>query len=586
MYSRYFEFKERPFKLVPNPEYYYLSRSHEEALAHLTYALDQGDGFVEITGEVGTGKTTLCRVFLDSLDDTTEVAYIFNPKLGPRQLLKAINDEFGIRSRSDDTKDLIDALNAYLIRMKVAGRRVLILIDEAHNLERTVMEQLRLLSNLETSRSKLLQIILVGQPELSDKLDSHELRQLSQRISLRCHLTPLSAAEVREYIDHRLHVASVRPAAVRFTPWAYRSVYRYSGGIPRLINIVCDRSLLTAYSRGRKKIGRSEVRAAVRELSSRGQRHAPSKLQLKKPAAALTAVCLAILALIFYREAPLSPVDLVRPLIQSGRAGYENTATEAAVNRINRGVVGPAEALDSDRALGEFLKEMDVRSARNLALATVFESWGVDGQIDSQLDALTDDLEYFQRACARKGFSLLQLQCRWAMLEKLGLPAVAAVRLPDVPQTGFLTVETLDRDLATLSRARYSKAITISTDTLQSWCAGAVYVPWKDYIGEPEVIPQEGRHESIARLKRHLRECGFAALDERPEFDEATAEAVKMIQRKYGLRPDGIVGPLTKIVLYNENPQLTIPRLGAAGAEARHMQADRNSSGNDRERHP
>jgi len=280
MYSRYFEFKERPFKLVPNPEYYYLSRSHEEALAHLTYALDQGDGFVEITGEVGTGKTTLCRVFLDGLDDTTEVAYIFNPKLGPRQLLKAINDEFGIRCRSEDTKDLLDALNAYLMRMKVAGRRVLILIDEAHNLERIVLEQLRLLSNLETSRSKLLQIILVGQPELSDTLDSHDLRQLSQRISLRCHLTPLSAAEVREYVDHRLHVASVRSTAVRFTPAAYRAIYRYSSGIPRLINIGCDRSLLTAYARGKKKIGLQEVRTAIRELSSRGQRRRLSALEL------------------------------------------------------------------------------------------------------------------------------------------------------------------------------------------------------------------------------------------------------------------------------------------------------------------
>ena len=208
MYKKFFSFRERPFKLVPNPEYYYVSRSHEEAMAHLSYAISEGDGFVEITGEVGTGKTTLCRVFLDNLDERTEVAYIFNPRLGPKQLLKTIADELGIRCRSDDIKALIDALNIYLIRMKTEGKRVVLLVDEAQNLSRRVLEQLRLLSNLETNRSKLLQIILVGQPELGELLDSYDLRQLAQRITLSCHLSPLTFREVREYIEHRILVAS------------------------------------------------------------------------------------------------------------------------------------------------------------------------------------------------------------------------------------------------------------------------------------------------------------------------------------------------------------------------------------------
>lgn len=563
MYSRYFAFKERPFKLVPNPEYYYLSRTHEEAMAHLTYALDQGDGFVEITGEVGTGKTTLCRVFLDNLDDATEVAYIFNPKLGPKQLLKAINDEFGIRARSDDTKELIDALNAYLMRMKSAGRRVLILIDEAHNLERNVMEQLRLLSNLETSRSKLLQIILVGQPELSDKLDTYDLRQLSQRISLRCHLMPLSATEVREYIDHRLHVASLRSTAVRFTHWACRAVYRYSSGIPRLINIVCDRALLTAFARGRKTVGLSEVRSAVRELSSRGKHSADLLSTLKKPAAVLTVTGLVVLGLIFYRNAPLSPVDLMRQLIQSGRTGFEQTSTEASVNRIAAGSAAVTAPVASEQALGEFLQEMDVRSARNLALAAVFDDWGVDAQIPPELDAVSDDLAYFQEACARNGFSLLEVRCRQGLMEKLGLPAVVTVRLPDDSQPGFLSVQRLEDDRVTVRRASHIRTLTISNGLLQSWCAGAVYIPWKDYIAEPEVIPRDIPHRSVVMLKNHLRQIGFSGLDNSAFFDESTERAVKTVQRKYGLRPDGIVGPLTKIALYNENPQLTIPRIFA-----------------------
>ena len=212
MYKKFFGFKERPFKLVPNPAYLFLSRSNEEALAHLNFVISQGDGFVEITGEVGTGKTTLCRAFLESLDENTEAAYIFNPKLDSIQLLRAINDEFGINSDPDNTKDLIDTLNIFLMKKKAEGKNIIILIDEAQNLTDEVLEQLRLLSNLETTVDKLLQIILVGQPELGEMLDSHELRQLGQRITLSCHLVPLTYKETREYIKHRINIASQKAA--------------------------------------------------------------------------------------------------------------------------------------------------------------------------------------------------------------------------------------------------------------------------------------------------------------------------------------------------------------------------------------
>jgi len=233
VYQNFFSFKERPFKLVPNPEYFFLSQSHEEALAHLKYAISQGDGFVAITGEIGTGKTTLCRVFLESLDENTESAYIFNPKLSPRQLLMAINEEFGLVFDADNTKELIDTLNSYLMGKKAEGKNVVLLVDEAQNLAVKVLELIRLLSNLETSKSKLLQIVLVGQPELGDILDSHELRQLGQRITLRCNLKPLTFKEVKEYIAHRIHIASKKPVA-QFTQAAYRAIYKYSAGIPRL----------------------------------------------------------------------------------------------------------------------------------------------------------------------------------------------------------------------------------------------------------------------------------------------------------------------------------------------------------------
>lgn len=266
MYKKFFGFKENPFKLVPNPEYLFLSKSHEEALGHLTYAISHGDGFVEITGEVGTGKTTLCRVFLESLDASIEAAYIFNPKLDALQLLKAINDEFGIDSKPDNTKDLIDILNGFLIEKKAAGQKVMVLIDEAQNLSLEVLEQLRLLSNLETTQEKLLQIILVGQPELGDMLSSHQLRQLGQRITISCHLDPLTFQEAKDYIRHRISLASHR-AGPPFDKGSYRAIYEYSKGIPRLINIACNRVLLNAFSRNSVKITGSITKEAIKELT-------------------------------------------------------------------------------------------------------------------------------------------------------------------------------------------------------------------------------------------------------------------------------------------------------------------------------
>ena len=299
MYEKFFGFKERPFQLVPNPAYLFLSKSHEDVLAHLTYAVSQGDGFVEITGEVGTGKTTLCRVFLGNLEEKAEAAYIFNPMLNGVQLLKTINEEFGIDSVSDSTKDLIDRLNLFLMGKKRQGKQVLLLIDEAQNLNKDVLEQLRLLSNLETDTSKLLQIILVGQPELRDTLDSYELRQLRQRITLSCHLRPLNLNETRDYIRHRIQIAAHKPG-LKFTGGAFRAIYRYSKGIPRLINIVCDRTLLTAYGLDQRKITSRVTAAAIQEITTRGSLRRFPAWERWPLYTTLLFLCVSLIALTFH----------------------------------------------------------------------------------------------------------------------------------------------------------------------------------------------------------------------------------------------------------------------------------------------
>jgi general secretion pathway protein A len=247
MYKDYFGLTEAPFSIAPDPRYLYLSDKHRDALAHLIYGVGDQGGFVLLTGEVGTGKTTLCRCLLQQIPDNVDVAYIINPKLSSNQLLQSIFTELGISYRPAMTsKDLIDELNRYLLDAHSRGRNTILVIDEAQNLASDILEQLRLLTNLETNEKKLLQLVLIGQPELSDLLDKKELRQLAQRVTARYHLTPLSKAEVTHYIQHRLSVAGCKNPI--FPASSIRRVYKLTKGVPRLINLLCGRTLLGMYS--------------------------------------------------------------------------------------------------------------------------------------------------------------------------------------------------------------------------------------------------------------------------------------------------------------------------------------------------
>lgn len=272
MYCEFFGFKERPFTITPNPRFIFLSKTHKEVFAHLLYGVRLHCGFIEITGEVGTGKTTALRTLLNQLEnDSFRLALIFNPSLTALELLRSINAEFGIESTASTAVDLLHALNSFLLQENAAGRTVVLVIDEAQNLQPAVLEQIRMLSNLETETDKLIQIILVGQPELATMLARPELRQLNQRITVRYHLRPMDFDDTRAYILHRLAVAGSQ-GSVNFTPWAVRKIYRYSNGYPRLINILCDRSLLVAYTENSRKINLSMVNTAIQELQQQGSK--------------------------------------------------------------------------------------------------------------------------------------------------------------------------------------------------------------------------------------------------------------------------------------------------------------------------
>ena len=581
MYNSFYGFKERPFQLVPNPAYLYLSRSHEEAMAHLVYAISQGDGFVEITGEVGTGKTTLCRAVLENLDQHTEAAYIFNPKLDSLQLLKAINDEFGVPSGGTSVKELIDTLNVFLMKKKMEGKKVILIIDEAQNLNKDVLEQLRLLSNIETTTSKLIQIILVGQPELGEMLDSHELRQLGQRITLSCYLTPLNYRETREYIDHRIQVASQK-REVRFTRAALRAIYQYSGGIPRLINISCDRALLTAFGLNHKKITGPIARASIRELTVRGdvkrltlQRRKRLSLSMGVLLGVFVAVLyLASLFLIIHRSVDLK----INSLVQSGE--IERPKVTQKVDPITKPEpVGGAFAMTQESPgmslavsplavsdLGGALTKVNRRSSRTLAMKAVIDLWSGSPENSPLLNDMEDDQVFFKVAARRDGLLIQRVEGDFDLLLKLNLPAVLEFYLQGGGTPRYLTLAKMNEGEVILLGGAVEEGIQVDRDQLTSYWSRVAYVAWRDFLDLPATLSSRNSGDSVLTLKMFMLDLGYEDIDITPSYDEKLTMAIKRVQRTHGIPVDGVVGPLTKIALYNEKAALNIPRLAEHGA--------------------
>jgi general secretion pathway protein A len=294
MYTAFFGLREKPFALSPDPRFLYLSEAHREALAHLLYGIEQGEGFIAVTGEVGTGKTTLCRTLLRRLGGEVEVAFLFNPKLSAQDLLESILVELGVPfergPRGASVRELVEALNHFLLERRAAGKRVLLIVDEAQGLRPETLEQIRLLSNLETESEKLIQILLLGQPELDAMLESPDLRQLRQRIGVRWRLAPLSRTETASYVRHRLRISAGIERDHVFADAALAEVFRFSGGIPRLVNLVCDRALLATYAAGAPLVGAAVVRGAARELRGDRGPARPRRARWIGAAAAATAL--------------------------------------------------------------------------------------------------------------------------------------------------------------------------------------------------------------------------------------------------------------------------------------------------------
>lgn len=573
MYEAFYGLRERPFNLTPDPKYLYLSEKHKEAFAHLLFGINNRNGFVMITGEIGTGKTTLCRNLLNQLDSGTEVAFIFNPFLNVVELMKKINHEFGIQSQGDNVLDLTEDLNVHLLNSAAHGKNCVLVIDEAQNLSVDVLEQIRLLSNLETDSEKLLQIILIGQPELAEKLQLRELRQLNQRITARYHLKPLNALETLQYIAYRIHVAGGQKS-ITFTKKAVRSVYKFSGGVPRMINAICDRMLLIGFAEEQHVMTPALAKKAIREI--RGEKvRAPIdwRARLRRWLPAPSVVALVVLAMVlmhylvdpvdrFARELRLFNTILTEDVDSPPLSGQESTSpmANAAVKEEeetvqNRLGIGSPLLLVIDRlnrsgiertepALGPILSELNAQESLRVGIDALITLW------NRNLVPSYPELETPESLAAF--FKSQGMECETLTL---GISHVCALNLPSLARlrvdgkTYWIGVVRADDATITLT-AKGSKRVTVSHNEFEKYFVREVIVPWIDPKPNAPVLSLGQRGSDVSELKEQLRFLGLLKHTNTSDiYDRDTEEAIRRVQKSAGLNADGKAGRQVRLAL-------------------------------------
>jgi|KBSSwiStaDraftv2_1062776.scaffolds.fasta_scaffold54187_4 general secretion pathway protein A len=562
MYIGHFGLTEPPFSITPDPRYLYMSEAHREALAHLLYGIGEGGGFVQLTGEVGTGKTTLCRCLLEQLPARVDVAFIINPKLTDVELLATICDELRIPYPAGTTsrKVYVDALHQYLLDAHGRGRRTVLILDEAQDLAPDVLEQIRLLTNLETTTEKLLQIILIGQPELIRILERDDLRQLSQRVTARYHLRPFAEPDTRAYIAHRLAVAGAKEKIV--SDAATRAVHRASRGIPRLINAICDRALLGAFSQDRRRVTAPTVRRAAGEvLGAAGPRRGRPWRWVG--AAVAAAALLAGAAMLIgqartgtspggpftswiKREPTMSGAPPARPVPASPSASITSTPPDSKV-------AAPAASV----TLGELLADPGVRADKKSAFASLYARWRLD------FDGAKTTL-----GCERgraEGLECLFKSGTWAKLRRYNVPAIIELSAPN-GERRYATVVALGDDTATLDFG--GRRYVLPFSEVDRYWEGPFIVLWKAASVTASSIAPGARGKDVEWVRQRLSEMDGAPAGgrQRDVFDEDLRSRVMAFQRARSLVADGIVGEETLLHLSAGARDPRIPRLSETGS--------------------
>jgi len=557
MYLAFFGLNEKPFSITPDPRYLYLSERHAEAMAHLLYGINEAGGFVQLTGEVGTGKTTIVRSLLAQAPKNAEIALILNPRMTAPEFLLTICEELGIGvpdSATQSLKDLVDILSQYLLRAHAGGRRVVLVVDEAQNLAPEVLEQVRLLTNLETNTQKLLQIILIGQPELRELLARNELRQLAQRITGRYHLSPLSTEETTAYVRHRLRVAGA--TADIFNRFALEEIYRLAGGVPRVINVICDRALLGGYSLDRHRITGPLVRNAASEVF--GKRFTPPWLPW-----AGTAVVAAVLAAGSFALWRLQPWSWARaPAVKQAQAAPAASRSSQATGRAT-GVpsaestaashaapaAAPAAAPGTKPAatpgpqppesLATLLAKYSSATTTDAAFTTLFGLWGIHYAVDGT-DPCTQATQH-GLACLTERGSIGQLHL-------YNRPAILI--LTDTAGGSHEVVLThLDGEDASLDLGKSTHQV--GDGELSDYWMGDYVMLWRPQAAPVQTLSPGMRGGGVRWLRRSLEKLAGVADPGPPSdvYDASLASLVRRFQRSHRLTVDGIAGVRTQVAL-------------------------------------
>ncbi|GMR14920.1 MAG: ExeA family protein [Gammaproteobacteria bacterium] len=553
MYLRYFGLHEAPFSITPDPAFVYLSSRHRDALAHLLYGIGKGGsgGFVQLTGEVGTGKTTLCRCMLEQIPEGTRIALLLNPLVTPRELLAAISEELEIDTSGsgDSTRLLVDRLNHYLLDAHARGERVVVVIDEAQVLSPEALEQVRLLTNLETAKEKLLQIVLLGQPELRELLQRRNLRQLAQRITARYHLSPLGPKDTHLYIRHRLQVAGAQRNPFRRS--AMSVLYRRSQGIPRLINIIADRSLAAAYAKERTEVTAAMVHGAANEVQLGERQVKPLRWPWLAGAVGVLAVVVLGVALFagFGFQADTSPAAASPTAVNGGPA--ENIVLPPIVQAQTPQavVIQAAEA------------ELKVPPGDQVFATTLDSAWLENHQQEvwqGLADVWHDEgaANAVRAACNGadgRGYACLRSQGSWSKIKRLGLPVVLVLQ-GEYPSRLLLRGMGEDRLLIGGS----GNPLTVAREAVDSRWLGTYLVAWPQARGWPAEVGRGDNGPAVATIIEMATRVDVPYRGGQL-FDAAFELWLRSFQMRNGLEPDGIVGRHTLLYLMKasiEEPQL------------------------------
>ncbi len=549
MYTGFYGLTEKPFALAPDPHYLFMGRTQRDALATLIYGIEEGAGFIEVIGEVGAGKTTLCRTLLEHIGSDAEVAYIFNPSPSEVELLSAINRELGLPAGARTRTELIEELNKFLLEKNSQGRRVLLVIDEAQNLDVSVLEQIRLLSNLETEREKLIQILLIGQPELEQNLHRSDLRQLRQRITVRWSLQPLSRAEVAQYLEHRLRVAGARDVRI-FSPGAVRTLSRLSRGIPRLINAIADRALLAGYAAELHTIDARTVRRVARELPA-SEAMPWFAIHSRRIAAAAALVVGGMLA-------GLGASALISG---SGARAELDAARLAALTQANAAPEVSAPVKPEPRSLPEQLMAMTPDASAGRALDTLLDVWGHENEVEGELapNRFPETVRELSKLLVHS------TRTRKAQLMQLDMPAILELA-PAEGELRYAALMGLYEDGYAVVAIGDSWFVLPDEGLDKIW-TGRTFFVWNNFESLPSM--QRGMRGTAVRwVQARLTDLGYMSPgDASGDFDEQTESAIRRFQMAHALRTTGEIGAATLIALYQELDYDT-PRLMVRGGGA------------------